>query len=212
MVNELGEHPTPAVLLEVFKEWNVVEAREMERIVNGRLEAIKQLAKFIDEDAKEIPTLHNYFKKWPWMLDPTWTQWQDEVRFSDLLREHFSDKKLDEKDRRIDFVSIGVGDTIHVIELKRTCYRVRDRDFIQLAKYVGFVKENLGNSPDGRYKDVAGYLVVGKRSLDSGTRELSCTVEKSRHYIRTYSDLISAAKNLHVDFEKKLAEFEEGKI
>ena len=43
MVNEMDEHPEPAMLLDMFREWNVVEAREMERIVKGRLETIRQL-------------------------------------------------------------------------------------------------------------------------------------------------------------------------
>ena len=144
MVNALDEHPEPAVLLEVFKEWSVVEAREMERIVQGRLEAIKQLTKFVSENAREVPTLHNFFKKWPWVLEPTWTQWQHEVRFSKLLKEKFPDAELDEKDRRIDFVSIGVSDTVYVIELKRPHHSLQDKDFTQLAKYVGFVKDHLG--------------------------------------------------------------------
>lgn len=208
MVNALDEHPEPAVLLEVFKEWSVVEAREMERIVQGRLEAIKQLTKFVGENAREVPTLHNFFKKWPWVLEPTWTQWQHEVRFSKLLKEKFPDAELDEKDRRIDFVSIGVSDTVYVIELKRPHHSLQDKDFTQLAKYVGFVKDHLGTGQGRTYNDVAGYLVVGKRSHNSGIRELTRVYEQSRHYVRTYDDLISTAKRLHLDFEKKLAEFE----
>ena len=180
----------------------------MERIVQGRLEAIKQLTKFVGENAREVPTLHNFFKKWPWVLEPTWTQWQHEVRFSKLLKEKFPDAELDEKDRRIDFVSIGVSDTVYVIELKRPHHSLQDKDFTQLAKYVGFVKDHLGTGQGRTYNDVAGYLVVGKRSHNSGIRELTRVYEQSRHYVRTYDDLISTAKRLHLDFEKKLAEFE----
>ena len=208
MVSTLDEHPDPAAMLELFKECNIVEAREMERIVNGRLETIKRLVRFVDENAKEVPTLHDYFKDSPWMLEPTWTQWQHEKHFSDLLKEHFPDEDLDESDRRIDFVSIGVGDTVHVVELKRPDYRVRDRDLVQLTKYVGFVKERLGNVHGRGYADAAGYLVVGKRSNDSGTREFVRMAERSRQYIKTYEDLITDAKRLHSDFEKKLEEFE----
>ena len=212
MLSTLDERPDSTTMLRLFKEYHVVEAREMERIVNTRLKTIQQLAKFIDENAKEVPTLHNYFKDSPWMLEPTWTQWQHEKRFSRLLKENFLDNDLDEKDRRIDFVAIGVGDTVHVVELKRPGYTVRDRDFTQLTKYVGFVKDHLGNVPGRGYADVSGYLVVGKRPKDSGTRELVRVAENSRQYVKTYEDLVTDAHRLHQDFEKKLEEFENARL
>ncbi|MBI1658853.1 MAG: ATP-binding protein [Thaumarchaeota archaeon] len=212
MVSTLDEHPDPAAMLDLFKECNVVEAREMERIVMGRLEAIKRLVRFVDENAKEVPTLHDYFKDSPWMLEPTWTQWQHEKHFSDLLKDNFPDEELEETDRRIDFLSIGVGDTVHVVELKRPGYRVKDRDLVQLTKYVGFVKDRLGNVHGRGYADAAGYLVVGKRSTDSGTREFVQMAEKSRQYIKTYEDLITDARRLHRDFEEKLEEFEKARL
>lgn len=208
MVSALDEHPDPSTMLDLFKECNIVEAREMERIVMGRLETIKRLVEFVDENAREVPTLHDYFKNSPWMLEPTWTQWQHEQRFSDLLKEKFPDGDLAESDRRIDFLAIGVGDTVHVVELKRPGYRVRDRDLVQLTKYVGFVRERLGNVPGRGYADAAGYLVVGKRPNDSGTREFVQMAERSRKYIKTYEDLIVDARRLHRDFESKLEEFE----
>ena len=125
MVGTLDEHPDLATLLDLFREYNVVEARELERIVKARLKTIDRLVRFMNENAREIPTLHDYFKDSPWMLDPAWTQWQDEVRYSLLLKKSFPDKELECSDHRIDFMAIGVGDTVHVVELKRPQYRVR---------------------------------------------------------------------------------------
>lgn len=211
MVSTLDERPDPATLLELFEECNMVEARELERIVKSRLETIDLLVKFMNDNDKEVPTLHDYFKKSPWMLDPAWTQWQDEVRYSSLLKEKFSDSKLKGSDRRIDFLAIGVGDTVHVIELKRPQYQVRGIDVQQLANYVGFVKNHLGNDPNNGYRDVAGYLVIGRRSNDPGVRELISMSEKSRYYIRTYDDLVVSAKRLHKHFEDKLIEFDDAR-
>lgn len=212
MVSTLDEHPDPATMLELFKECNIVEARELERIVKGRLKTINTLVRFIDKNAKEVPTLHDYFRNSPWMLDPAWTQWQDEARFSTLLKEKFPDEKLVESDRRIDFMAIGVGDTVHVIELKRPQYSVRGRDFEQLANYVGFIKNLIGNDSGKSYRSVAGYLVVGSRSNDPGVREMTSTYENSRYYIRTYEDLVSSARHLHRHFVDKLEEFERARL
>ena len=212
MVSTLDDHPDPASLLELFKECNLVEARELERIVRARLKTIDRLIKFINENAKEVPTLHDYFNDSPWMLDPAWTQWQDEVTYSKLLKGTYPDDKLDVSDRRIDFLAIGVGDTVHVIELKRPQYTVKGRDFEQLANYVGFVKNQVGNDPDKGYRSVAGYLVVGKRSNDPGVREMTSTYEQSRYYIRTYRDLVVSAQRLHKHFDDKLKEFEKARL
>lgn len=212
MISTLDEHPDPAALLELFKECNMVEAREMERIVKSRLKTIEQLVKFMKENAREVPTVHDYFKDSPWMLDPTWTKWRDETPYSELLRDKFPDEKLDEANRRIDFLAMGVGDTVHVIELKRPQYRVRVDDFMQLSKYVGFIKSRIGNDPKTGYRDVAGYLVVGHRSNDSGVQEATRTFENSRYYIRTYNDLVTSARRLHQHFVDKLDQFEKARI
>lgn len=212
MVGTLDEHPDPAMLLELFREYNMVEARELERIVKARLKTIDRLVRFMNENAREIPTLHDYFKDSPWMLDPAWTQWQDEAPYSRLLKERFPDERLEWKDRRIDFMAIGVGDTVHVVELKRPQYRVRSRDFEQLSQYVGFIKNLMGNDPKRINRSVAGYLVVGSRSNDPGVMEMTRTYEKSRYYIRTYEDLVSSAKRLHKHFEDKLANFEKARL
>ena len=205
MVADLDESPKSVDLLNVFKQWNVIENREIARIVRGRLRAIEQLEKYIKDNAKEVPTMHDYFKKWPWILDPTWAHWNDEVYYSKLLREEFPDEKLDGPDRRIDFISIGVGDTIHVIELKRPGYAAKVKDFDQITEYVAFVLENLGNTPSRGYRTVSGYLIVGKVGSERSIRSRMEQAESARIYVKTYSDLVTVAKRLHAEFERRVS-------
>ena len=205
MVAGLDESPKSVDLLNMFKQWNVIENREMSRIVKGRLRAIEQLEKYIKENAKEVPTMHDYFKKWPWILDPTLGHWSEEVPYSKLLRERFPDKQLDEPDRRIDFISIGVGDTIHVVELKRPKYSAKVKDFDQITEYVGFVEEKLGNAPNQRYRTVSGSLIVGKVESNRAIRSRMKQAESARIYVKTYSDLVTVAKRLHAEFESQVS-------
>ena len=81
-----------------------------------------------------------------------------------------------------------------------------------MSRYVGFVRNLMGNDPERSYKSVAGYLVVGSRSNDPSVMEMTRTYENSRHYIRTYEDLVSSAKRLHKHFEDKLANFEKARL
>ena len=207
MIDNLDRYPDPAALIEMFEEWDVIEAREITRIVKGRLETIEQLGRHIDANAKEVPTIHQYFKKWPWILEPTWTHWQDEVRYSKLLNENFPDGDLDESDRRIDFLAVGVGDTIHVVELKRPKYKIKSKDMDQLIDYVEFVREHLGNDPKRSRNSVAGYIIAEGAQDNRVMKHRMKSAMSDRIYIRTYEDLIVTARELHQEFQEKLNEF-----
>lgn len=201
MVASLDDQADPVALLEIFREWDVIEAREITRIVKGRLDAIRQLGRYIDQGSSKIPALYEYIKKWPWILDPAWTKWQDEVRCSELLRREYPDDKLDEADRRIDFISIGVGDTIHIVELKRPGYSVSSKDIDQLTRYMIFVHETISNITSRGYNNVAGYIVAGKISEDELTQIRIREAKPFRRYVKMYDDLIVVARQLHSEFE-----------
>ena len=84
-LTETGIEET-AKLINLFREWEIVEAKEMERITRGRIKAIEKLQEFIETNAREVPTVHNFLKQFPWVLDPHWTLVDNEVRYSDLLK------------------------------------------------------------------------------------------------------------------------------
>ncbi len=58
------------IILNLFREWQIVEAKEMARVTSGRIRTIEKLQRLIDEDALEVPTLHNFLKEFPWVIDP----------------------------------------------------------------------------------------------------------------------------------------------
>lgn len=109
-------------VLDLFKEWQTVEAQELYNLSRGRIKAIEKLEQFINEDAKEVPVMHNFIKQFPWILDPKMTIYKDECRYSDLLKEKFPENGIElENDRRLDFLCTGFGDTLYIVELKRPC-------------------------------------------------------------------------------------------
>jgi len=199
------ENPSNLQLIELFEEWDLIEAREVCRVAKGRLAAIEKLTHLIDTNAKEVPEMHNFLAKYPWILDPSWTIAYDEVRFSQLLRDNFSDQELDANDRRIDFVCLGAGDTIHVVELKRPGHSINKNDLDQLLNYVAFIKRKLGNDPNCRsYSDVSGYIVGGKAVKTDDFEERKIMWAGRRLYIRLYDDLLIVAKKLHEEYANKI--------
>ena len=210
MVAGLEDEPGSAKILDMFKTWNLIEAREMLRIVRGRLTAIAKLAQLVDENAREVPDMHRYFLESPWVLDPTWTHYRHEVRYSRILSDKYPDRALDEKDRRMDLLAVGVGNTLHVVELKRPGHSVSADDMVQLMEYVDFVKSLMGSHPDGPYDDVTGHLVAG-RIPEGAVRTMVNEARVHKRYAGTYEDLMARAKRIHEDFEKKLARMDSEK-
>ena len=92
-------------LIELFKEWDIIEAREVHKVAEGRLMAIQQLEKLINENAREVPDIHQFLAGYPWILDPSWTIAYDEVYYSKLLKDHFKEPdSLPEINRSLDWI------------------------------------------------------------------------------------------------------------
>lgn len=208
LVNELGNDPDDAKLLELFEEWRVIEAREVLRIAEGRIESIEHFDKLVKKNAKEVPDLHKYLAEFPWILDPTWTKVEDEVHYSELLRKHFPNEELDEKNRRIDFVCLGAGDTVHVVEMKRPKHKLNGDNLEQISRYVDFVRGRLGNVPNRSYSSAAGYILVGEIGSDPSLTSAKNRLAADRIYVMKYEDLLKNARKLHKEFAEKLRKYD----
>lgn len=202
LVQEMERLPTEQAgdLLRLFHEWHLIEARELFKIMQGRLAAIKQLRSLIEQDAKEVPDIHNFLVKHHWIIDPSWTVAYDEVYYSRLLKEQFEEKVETEEDRRIDLVCLGTGDTVHIVELKRPSKRIKVKDITQVMEYVSLIKNKMGNHPTKCYRYARGYLVGGDNVADDANTTLNSLVRDVYYY--SYADLIRNAEMLHVEFMK----------
>ena len=190
-------------LLKLFREWEVLEAKEMMRVTEGRITTIEKLDQLIKENALEVPVLHKFLKEFPWVLDPRWSLIDDEVTYSDLLRNKFPEANdTPIKDRRIDFLCVKEGTTLVVVEIKRPHSRVSNKELSQLEDYVAFMRDYTRKTtdPDLQYKDVVGYLLCGTTVDTYLVDERVKNFEKSGMYIRKYKDLLSMVESLHREF------------
>ena len=204
----------PAKLLNLFREWEILEAKEMMKVTEGRIMAIKQLQKFIDTNAKEVPTIHNFLKKFPWVLDPRWNLVADEHRYSDLLRDQFSDSDdIPEVDRRIDFLCVREGTHLVVVEIKRPKSRIRRKELDQIEDYVTFIEGQIRGTtdPNLQYKDVTGYLLCGDVVDDNEVQAKMERLSQTKIYVRRYSDLLEMAEGLHTEFLKRYDQLQANK-
>lgn len=201
-------------LLNLFREWEIVEAKEMARVTQGRITTIEKLQKLIENNALEVPTLHNFLKEFPWVIDPRWTLVDDEVRYSDLLRDKFpEDSDAPESDRRIDFLCVREGTNLVVVEIKRPQAKASMKELNQIEEYVIFMRENIPQTtdPDYQYEAITGYLLCGDLVDTYQVRGKRKILEKSQIYIRRYIDLLAMVKRAHKEFLKRYDQLREAK-
>lgn len=212
LLQTLKETDDIGIVLKIFEEWYVIEAREILRVAKGRLETLSVFKNLIDSNAREKPDIHDFLAKAPWIIDPSWTIAANEKRYTSLLRERFDKKIKVEENRQIDLVCIGTGDTVHVIELKRPDVKITTDELTQIFEYVTFIKGQLGGDPEGSgrmYVSASGYLICGKRPTDPTAMAMADNFKRDRIYVYTFEDLIHKAETIMSDYENKIKEYEE---
>lgn len=188
-------------LLSLMNDWKAVESNQYRALAVTRVEVIKQFESYINTNTREVPTLHNFLKKFSWLLDPRILEFKDEVTYSALLKESFPDADLDESNRRIDFLcSNALGEILYVIEIKRSNYKVDVKALEQAYEYGAFLKY--------KYASVTGFskvvcFVVGgeKSSNDYMFEEKEKTYMQSGSvFVKTYRELLEQSKEYHKEF------------
>ena len=217
---EIAEDLTEANLVqaekifELFREWQIVEAKEMARITEGRIKTIEKLQSLIENNALEVPTLHNFLKEFPWIIDLRWTLVDDEVHYSDLLRREFPEEANTlESDKRIDFLCVGDGTRLSVVEIKRPGLKASEKQLDQIERYVNFMRDycRRTSDPEYGYKEISGYLLCGGSVDTYQVREKRLNLENSQIYVRQYTELLSTVRRAHNDFLRRYDQLREAK-
>ena len=186
--------------LKLMDEWKTIEAKQISDLAISRIEVIKQFEDHLDTDTKEVPTLHNFLKKFSWLLDPRILEFRDEVTYSKLLKEAYPDATLDEQDRRIDFLcSNALGGILYVIEIKRSKYKVDVHAIDQAYAYKSFLLDKF-TSQSG-FSNVVCYVVGGEKSSDRLFKDRETTYMKTGEvFVKTYRELLEQSKQYHHEF------------
>ena len=201
-------------IFSLFQEWEIVEAKEMSRVTEGRITAIEKLQGLIERNTLEVPTLHNFLKEFPWVIDPRWTLVDDEVRYSKVLRQKFPEPQdLPEGDRRIDFLCVRESTNLVVVEIKRPRKKVSEAELQQIEQYVAFMRDHVKKTtdPDFKYQQVVGYLLCGDLVDTYMVRERRENLERSQIFVRRYADLLDMVKRIHGEFIQRYGELRKRK-
>lgn len=201
-------------ILELFREWQIVEAKEMARVTRGRIQTIEKLHNLIETNALEVPTLHDFLKEFPWVIDPRWTLVADEIRYTQLLRDTFPENDdVPETDRRIDFLCVSEGTHLVVVEIKRPQSKASMDALEQIEDYVNFVRDQIDRTtdPDHRYETATGYLLCGDLVNNYKVTGRCRNLEKAQIYIKRYGDLLGTVQRTHTEFLDRYNQLKEAK-
>jgi len=86
----------------------------------------------------------------PWLIHPTWMLNNPEGRVSTWIEKKFGfEPKGDRGDACIsDFFCVGVGGTLHMVEIKRGAWIATNKDFLQADKYRTYVQKRFEEISD----------------------------------------------------------------
>ena len=185
-------------ILAFIKDWELIEAKEMAKISEGRIEAINNFEVMILNNESETKVIQPFLEKFPWILDPTVDSFERELTFSTILKKEFPDDVLDEPNRRIDFMCFSSNNEIHIWELKRPNIKIDDKYHSQIYRYQEFAMEKYPN-----YKIIT-TLVSDNWSFDRGVELMfKDSINGGKFQIKSYTEMLKDAKNYHNDFIAK---------
>lgn len=204
-------------VLDLLKEWDVLEAISTAQIVRGRLEVIRKFEQMIDAKVKEKPDMQDFLRDHPWLIDQAWTMVEHEKRLDTLLVRQFHVKatKTEGGRKRVDFFCLGDASRVIVVEVKRPGDVVGKKELRQLVDYVDFLKKSEGQSTDPQRPGhtVCGYLVAHSVAPEA-TAERD-RLEPHRIFVRPWEVLLRTARETHrqfMDVAKRRAPSEDPRI
>ncbi len=192
-----------ARIWDVIHRFGLIDARRNQTIIETRLNAIDQLRRYVEEGAREVPTIHEHIKENIWLLDPRWHLLGDEVRLEDLGINYEPDTDVG---KRIDYLFAmqpsgpSSVDEVLVVEIKRArtkdgrVHRASANEVTRFQDYLDLVKESY--SDDKNPPRVSG-IMIAEGFTDSARRRRNREVPGVRSHYRTWNRVINETERLH---------------
>ncbi len=197
-----------AKLDDLLSRMHVRTAVGLLQIIESNLAAIETLEKMHLENARERGVISKHLEKNPWLIHPTWILNKAEGRVSTWIQTEFGlAPKGDEHDEeRSDFFCVGVGGTLHIVEIKRGAHVAKALDILQADKYRTYVLDRFTQISDPeaiKYGHVQSHLVAAE--LDPAAVNIkNAYQDKGWVTFTIWSDLIERAKVSHHQFQEEL--------
>lgn len=204
-ISELDdENLTLEKVEKITNDWEYIESKELAKVAVGRIKAIEQFEKYVNGNASETKVIQPFLERFPWILDPRITTFEREKTYSQILKQNFPDEKLEEKNRRIDFLCNLINGELIIIELKRPCIKIGYDQIKQALQYKVFIEKHY------KLEKVSTFLISDRYDMEEVDKTMAEGLENNRKlFIRSYSDLLRDAKKFNQEFINKYEEIKE---
>jgi len=201
---EIEENVDANKLLKLLQDWEIIESKEHYRLSLGRIETIEKFDKLINSNTLEvakkgIETMHSFLNKFPWILEPRISSFDEEVTYKNFLVKEFDDSSEPAEDRRIDFLCKGSGNTIYIIEIKRAQKIIGLKELNQIKSYQRFIKSKLEENDRG-HTQVKAYIIGKESAKDKDVQEEIKESLMHDRFVLNYSQMLSQARRYHQEF------------
>ena len=95
----------------------------------------------------------------------------------------------------MDFLCTNSSGTIHIIELKRPCIKLRTKGIQQISEYVEFIETQFPQTQG----HVKGFLISDNMTYEPGAEKVRKGLESVDIYVKSYSDLLAEARRYNDD-------------
>jgi hypothetical protein len=193
---------------EVFSRMEIRTAVGLLQIVESNLAAIETLEKMHLEDARERGVISKHLERNPWLIHPTWILHKAEARVSTWIADEFGlEPTGNEGDEdRVDFFCVGIGGTLHIVEIKRGQHVATAQDFLQADRYRRYVEKRFREISDPeaiKYERVQSHLIASELHPEA---EGIKNAYQDRGWVSftNWSDLVERAKLSHYQYIEEL--------
>lgn len=184
--------------LKLIKDWKLIESKELAKVSEGRIRTIDSFEKMINENKSERDVIQPFIEEFPWLLDPKLINFEREVTYIKLLKEKFNDTKLEESNRRIDFLTSMSDGYLYIFELKRPDIKITANYITQVYDYESFIHNK---NPNIKIKT---FLVTNNCKIDRTTQSMIDSAKRDNKFdIKTYTELLASARSYHKDIIEK---------
>lgn len=183
-------------LVELFDQYEVLDAMNSLRIVRGRFHAIQKFEQLIEEGESDLKDLHGFVSDNPWIIDPRWDYLDEELKIRDEIQLNFDNI---EQESRVGFITLGDSDSLRLVDIRKTDYIIQKSDLDQFKEYIDYLRSTKNMEPvSGR--DVEGYIIArdiaDTRAVESEVRRMK--MDDMR--IRTFDEIKDIARRSHKAF------------
>lgn len=195
---------------DLLSKMEVRTAVTLLQIIDSNLGAIEALERMHQQGAKERGVISKHLQNNPWLLDLTWMLNKTEGRVATWIGKEFglSRKRQRGDNDRVDFFCVGVGGTLHIVEIKRGAHVASVKDINQADKYRKYVLKRFGELSDPKaikYAHVQSHLIAAELHQDAQSIKESFA-NSGWVFFTTWDDLIERAKLSHNQFREILQE------